>query len=515
MIDNNPNHKKRNALLDELDIPTECGPIYIETEVEGERQKQPYHITQPFSPFKGTQRSVDKSRIIQFLTNHPKGVPCARICKALFPASGDRQISEREYTNTDYRFVRRFLDRSEYARVERSDGQIFALPETSAFHLTQESKIPTDYRAGYAKDRAEAFIGRISDLNSPDNCRYLTRQFLTYLDSINDTRLMLQEEQNKHMKITMPYHTRFNNEQRKKEQWARYNTAWEKAEKYEKGVLITLTTDPKRYDSLSDMVDGLMNGWQDLLETLNQRYSDRAPASRLDFIRALEFGGSEESTHVGLPHLHCVVFGVPYVEHAWLKSYWSAKHAEIVHIHSMNKRGSESWIMQSGAHKGKSAAGYLGKYLSESFESITKNTKSLRRELESWEHSPPAVWKNAQLWKLALYWATGRQFWSCSHDLKGESCPDRLEDVDGLGETKLDRLRDHGIHTLSDVRLAEVDDLSAVDGISQSFAERLKELVGSPSRMDVFSFEFVGAASYQEMPADWSASANHIGIATG
>lgn len=497
MSTENPEDNESSPLLEELTENQLC-------QIDGEDPPFP-----PFETFSGSDRAHDKTRLIKWLTYHPEGVPVARTTKALFPSCGTKKISDREYDHTDYRFVLRFFDRSEYVSLDRDADLIRAFPQPEAFHLTRESKIPSSHRPGYAKDRAEACTYGFWSLNDVKDARLLAKDFTTYLESIHDRRLMLEAEGRDDLKLTMPYHTRFNNEHRKKEQWARYNTAWEQADdRYQRGVMITLTTDPKRYDSIGAMVDGLMDAWQDLHETLNHRYLDD---QRLDFIRALEFGGSDKSNHVGLPHLHVCVFGVPYVDHAWLKNYWADRHGEIVHIHGMNKRGSESWVMSTGQHSGKSAAGYLGKYLSKAFESIGDRPDDLRNELESWTEG--GDWQNAQLWKLALYWATGRQFWDCSHDLKDDYANiDRLEEVPGLGETKLDRLEEHGIRTLSDVRLSQTEDIAAIDGISAEFAQKLKDIVGDPSDFDIYNFEFIGAATYENMPADWSADAKHFGI---
>ena len=466
--------------------------------------------TQTFSPFEGDPRGQDKTRIVKWLTYHPEGVSVARTTKALFPSSDHSEISDRDYSNTDYRFVRRFFEHSDYVNFDPDADVLQGFPRPDAFHLTQESKIPTDHRPSFAKDRAKSLTRGIWSLNDVNDARLLAKDFVTYLDSIHNRRLMLEESDRSDLRITMPYHTRFNNDHRKNEQWARYNQAWELAdEKYDRGVMLTLTTDPNRYDSIAAMVVGLIEAWQDLHESLNQRYLDD---TRLDFIRALEFGGSEKSSHIGLPHLHVVVFGVPYIDHGWLKRYWKPRQGEIVHIHGMNKRGSDSWVLHGGEHAGKSVAGYLGKYLSKTFEAIGDHPEDLRAEYESWEEG--GDWANSELWKLALYWATGRQFWSSSHDLKGESKPDRLEDIDGLGETKFERLREEGIQTLSDVRLADTAEIAAVEGISKPFAERMKELVGEPSEFDVYQFEFVGAASWTDMPMDWTASARHMGVQT-
>jgi len=70
--------------------------------------------------------------------------------------------------------------------------------------------------------------------------------------------------------------------------------------------------------------------------------------------------------------------------------------------------------------------------------------------------------EDCAIWKMALYWATGRQFWDSSHGLK-EPNPDRLEDVSGLGTAKIDALAGAGIRTLADVRLATRDDLEAIE----------------------------------------------------
>lgn len=466
---------------------------------------------EPYSCFADEDRAHDKTRIIKWLCYHPKGVPVVRTVKALFPDDSEKRIAERSYDSTDYQFVSRFLKRTEYAQLDSGGALLSASPRSGAFHLTLESKIPSGDRAGYAKDRAKACTYGFWNLNNVNDARLLAKDFTDYLDSIDDRRLMLENIENSDMKLTMPYHTRFNDDRRKAEQWARYNNAWEAADNlYGRGVMITLTTDPKRYDSIGAMLDGLMDAWQDLHETLNQRYlGDR----RLDFIRALEFGGSEKSNHIGLPHLHVCVFGVPYVDHAWLKNYWSDRHGEIVHIHGMNKRGEDSWIMTSGKHAGASVAGYLGKYLSKTFERIADDPDELRDHYESW--SEGGDWACSELWKLALYWATGRQFWACSHDLKDKSRNfDTLQEVPGLGETKLARLDDAGIRTLSDVRLADVDEIAAIDGISPAFAEKLIDLVGEPSEFDCFRFEFKGAARYAEMPASWS-HARHLGVTAG
>lgn len=465
----------------------------------------------PFDEFDG-DRANDKSRLILWLTSHPKGVPVVRSVKALMPQGNEpKPIAERDYSNTDYQFARRFLERTKYATLNRDTDILRACPTPSAFHLTRRKQISNSGRGNFAKDRARGYIDNIRCLRDVKDAEFLVDNFRTYLGSIEDKRLMLEDEVLGD-RITLPYATRFTSSHRKNEQWAKYHTAWEKAtSRYERGILVTLTTDPKRYDSLLDMTDGLMDAWGNLLEALNNRVDGDG---RLDYIRALEFSGSKKSNWPGLPHLHVVVFGTGYLEHSWLSNYWdkNAEHGEIVHVDPMTDRGSGDWTasMEDRAHDAKA---YLGKYLSEALDAAEDLTSGdLANASEDW--FSPADFADSPDWKLALYWATGRQMWDSSHSLKPQTKPDRLEDVDGLGETKLERLEDHGIRTLSDVRLTSEEDIADIDGISTDFASDLKDLVGQPSRFDIRNYEFVGASSPSDMPASWD-TAHHMGIAPG
>jgi hypothetical protein len=112
---------------------------------------------------------------------------------------------------------------------------------------------------------------------------------------------------------------------------------------------------------------------------------------------------------------------------------------------------------------------------------------------------------------MALYWATGRQFWDSSHGLK-EPNPDRLEDVSGVGPAKLDALADAGIRTLADVRLATREDLEAIDGLGMALIERLLALAGDPSDFDLGRWAFKGAAKYGSIPMHVTSNASVVGV---
>ncbi|WP_423750648.1 helix-hairpin-helix domain-containing protein [Salinirarus marinus] len=55
---------------------------------------------------------------------------------------------------------------------------------------------------------------------------------------------------------------------------------------------------------------------------------------------------------------------------------------------------------------------------------------------------------------------------------------ERIEDLDGIGDTKAKRLREKGFRTVDDLRRASVEELMRADGIGDALAERIKSQVG-------------------------------------
>lgn len=468
-------------------------------------------------PWSDHDRAADCTRVYKYLLDNPSGVPLTHLCEALF---GDLASDDRTYSSRDYEFTRRFLETCEIGRLERSSGLLEAEPTLEAFHLTHGKQIsypdgetPTNnrdetQRAGIEdiglshKDFARKLTQKLDRVDSIDQARALVNPYLRYLESIEDTYIIMEDQMMPQENyLLLPYRTRFNDTARVSDQWRRYHTAWDKSLElgHDRGLHLTLTTDPNRYDCLADMVDGLFTGWGKLLEALNQRADQE---ERLPFIRALEFTGSEKSGHPGLPHLHVVVFGLGYLSHDWLKNYWDSKadHGKHVWIEPLHRRDN-TWLHKNNtSQEGQTvnAKAYLGEYLSKTFEDIEDSAEQHFTEVDDWSTREEAV--TSSLWKMALYWATGRQFWDSSHSLKEETV-ETLQDVPGLGETKLDRLAEAGVRTLSDVRLSTKEELSSIDGLGDSLVADLLDLAGEPNDFDLGRWVFVGAASYENIPA--------------
>ncbi|RJT02651.1 50S ribosomal protein L32e [Halococcus sp. IIIV-5B] len=65
-----------------------------------------------------------------------------------------------------------------------------------------------------------------------------------------------------------------------------------------------------------------------------------------------------------------------------------------------------------------------------------------------------------------------------AEDEASEETPDDLADVSGVGEEKADALRAAGFETVADLREAEQSDLTAVEGVGNALAARIKADVG-------------------------------------
>ncbi|WP_228841748.1 hypothetical protein [Haloarcula sp. CBA1127] len=88
----------------------------------------------------------------------------------------------------------------------------------------------------------------------------------------------------------------------------------------------------------------------------------------------------------------------------------------------------QQYHLGDDGHEMESTAGaYLGKYLSATFGSLLDATESF----EQGDDDRETYADKAATWKLALYWATNRRFWSCSESItEGIDPNDHLQDPD-------------------------------------------------------------------------------------
>lgn len=65
-----------------------------------------------------------------------------------------------------------------------------------------------------------------------------------------------------------------------------------------------------------------------------------------------------------------------------------------------------------------------------------------------------------------------------SNDVEDEALPDDIEDIAGVGESKAEALREAGFESVGDIRATDTESLSAVEGIGNALAARIKADVG-------------------------------------
>ena len=128
-------------------------------------------------------------------------------------------------------------------------------------------------------------------------------------------------------RMTKEYSTRWTSKGRQNKAWARYSQSLDWGyQNADNAVFATLTTDPKKHDTLLDAIEAINKNFNNLNQWLktdpktrkNTRRSDvlqwaphlsqqvtGRPRKRLEYLKVLEF------TEKGYPHLHVLFFDVP------------------------------------------------------------------------------------------------------------------------------------------------------------------------------------------------------------
>ncbi|WP_336329230.1 hypothetical protein [Haloarcula sp. CGMCC 1.2071] len=454
-----------------------------------------------------TERDEDRVRVAKFIAAHPEGTPLSHVVSYAVKGVSPETCERVEGSDPDYQFAYRFVDdlvapENPYVRKSESAGVLMVTPTLRLLDLITEGITQTANEEGIKYDREflRNYLAKVDSVD--DDLRELLKDgFTSYLNRIKDYKLLFDvhfvdrrgSESTKRM--TKDYKTRFNDQGRVSKQFARFNDALEYGyENADNAVLVTLTTDPKRQDSLLDGIDSINENFNRLLSYFDSDPSTKdntrrsavpgwrhdldsevtgRPRDRPDYIKALEF------TEKGYPHLHVLFFDVPTRNEdgmPWLcdKPEVAAKWAdygqgEIVDVYPLTYRDDldelepefqsdegfvdwyrfgdhghgEDWVRErtrsheliefgdDGHEKESTAGAYLGKYLSATFGSLLDATESFEQGDEDRE----TYADKAATWKLALYWATNRRFWSCSRSItKGIDPNDHLQDP-GLRET--------------------------------------------------------------------------------
>jgi hypothetical protein len=453
-------------------------------------------------PWAGADRAAEKDRLFRYVRSEPEGVPLVKIVEDVFGSDGE--YAQRDYQLARRFFDRH--DVFQIARRDGDGGLLWVEPTLEAFHLSplygdgknarrdgdgavnsrsagetgegmaggpatagpdgetdaegdggdgrlagegdDSGGLDGDGMAGrpkWAKDRTKSYLDGHVRTEAASVKAGLLRQ-LAIERGATDDKFQIFERVRGHGDdyLLVPWTTRYNDPSTAADLDDRFCATLSKAaRRHDSAVLVTLTTDPKRFDGLTEATESLLESKNRLLSWLAyDPKTDAAPSRpgyRPENVTALEF------TDSGLPHLHVALFGLSWVtSQAALSAYWSGQQGSIVDIRTVRQRDGR-WLLHDGpagegdGHgpdvEGDGVAGqpvrsdggqpggrsvslrrYLGTGLRGLRELASLDADALYQRAESGEIS--------NLWKQALYWATGKQYWSASPDLKPASGDD-------------------------------------------------------------------------------------------
>jgi len=528
-----------------------------------------------------TERDTDRVRIAKFIAAHPEGTPLTHIVSYCVKGISPDACPRVEGSDADYQFAYRFVNdlaekEPSYVQKTESAGVLMVQPELPLLDLITEGITQTAHERDLKHDREfiRDYLARVDSVDEQLQ-EMLVDDFTSYLNRIEDYRLLFdvhfvgQTGGKTKRQMTKRYKTRFNDSGRISKQFARFNDALEYGyEHADNAVLCTLTTDPKRQDSLLDAIDSINENFNRLLSYFDSDPSTKSdtrnsnvlgwrpdlddsvtgrPRDRPEYIKALEF------TEKGYPHLHVLFFDVPSRDGddmPWLidKPELAAKWADygqgrIVDMYPLTYRDDldelepefqsdegfvdwyrfgdhdhgEDWVRQrtrsheliefgdDGHEKQSTAGAYLGKYLSATFGSLLDASESFEESDDERE----TYADKAATWKLALYWATNRRFWSCSKEItEGINPSNHLREVDvreAVRQCSLDSVRAASEPSISDsLARRRWDDLRDLEAAIDRMLSKVEQpavrsmLPQNPSYQCIV--DYVGTYAYWDLP---------------
>jgi hypothetical protein len=415
----------------ECQMPTPCEPTL----------SVPWDV-----PWDGDRRAAEKTAIFGYVHRRPEGASLSQIAHETF-------IGEPvENAGAGYQLARRFVEDCKYLETARKDGRLYVEPAPEAFcelnlspqyanrkttrgrgdglpdgsnpHLTASQSTtgdcqPVDDGGQYPRDRAQSILDkrvRLDGRNGQDYRAGLLRQLGTEREIQQDKFKILRRVRGSGPEhLLIPYLTRFNDADRAGDIQQGFRTALQRAsQRHQDAVVVTLTSDAKRFSSVSEAVDGLTEAKGRFMSWLSTDYQ---LGKRPDNLSVLEW------TAGGLPHVHLVLFGIDWLlPQSTISAKWdSLGQGSVVDIRSAEaERGGQRWFLHNDDGSRVTLRQYLGKAI-----------RGLQRVAESDAGDLVDAVEDGdiELWRQALYWATGRQYCSCSPSLKDSGDSDGLPHV--------------------------------------------------------------------------------------
>ena len=391
------------------------------------------------APWRGDPHEQAKTLLFRYVRNTPQGTPIQQVVTDVFGDDGDdskicartaRRFFERypELFKTDSRGDMTWVQprlgcfksvnlRQQYASGKTSVGRgddSNPSPNSSKTVATdsggdQDLHIGGDDGAGkYAKERTQSYLDNYLMVDSDSVKKSLLKQFATGKAGTEDKwQIFRRLRGSGDPYLRLPYKTRFNDDSRARSIRLTFEQALERAgNRYNRAVVLTLTTDPKRHDGLSDALESLSDNKARLMSWLSTDYQlGHRPAN----LTALEF------TESGLPHLHVVLFGVAGgISQKQLSEKWRGYgQASVVDLRqAKTTHTGTQWRLHDDDAGTQTLRQYLGKAIRGLQTVASADAEELRDRIDAGDVS---------LWKQALYWATERQYVTCSPSLRASN----------------------------------------------------------------------------------------------
>lgn len=378
-------------------------------------------------PWADHRRGDAKDDLLKYAAEHPEGAPVIRAARTVLDPDA-------EAGDASHRLALRFFqNHPNFFETATRDGLRWVGPRTAAFHSTANKQGPkpadsgdpgVSSRADYPKANARAALNRRRTVCDDATRGVLLGALATYRETTED-RFHAFEDTFTGEHMLVPYSTRFNDPVRVADARERFDAAWSAAaERFDRAVMVTLTTDPDRFDSLAAATGDLLadvNRFKSWLAT-DARLGSRPPS-----IVVPEF------TDSGLPHVHVVLFDVSWViPHRTLSAYWagSRDRGEVVwfdRLASRSPSGRWRWADAEGPEDagGRPPRTYLAKTLADladlaraSPADVRAAADALREHADGENGASDALARAREWWKLAMYYATDLRLFTISPPLK-------------------------------------------------------------------------------------------------
>lgn len=397
-------------------------------------------------PWADDPRADAKDALLTYAVENPEGTPVVVAVRSVVTPNTDAG-------DADHRLALRFY--REYPNLLKTgtrDGILWVWPRTAAFTCSATKHSPKHAEGGGVsddtvrlpsktsqsprtpKENARAALSRRAVVSSDAVRGLLLDALATYRETTEDRYHRLDRVRGDGPEtLFVPYSTRFNAVGRAARTRERIETAFDAASaRFDRAVMVTLTSDPARYESLLTAAESLL---ADVSRLKSWLATDRRLGYRPPSIVVPEF------TESGIPHAHIVLFGVSWiVAHGELSTYWSASRdrGEVVWFDRLESRSEcGRWQWASGGPGNvdeRTPKAYLLKTADALVDVASVRPENVRAAAgtlrsENKESGTDAAENGWKWWRLALYWALDMRLVTVSPSLKPDTGNDALPHV--------------------------------------------------------------------------------------